>query len=116
MKKATLISIRTALFAVAASLSVIATAGSDSATQVTTTAEGLRTTTVSYADLDLGSAEAQDTLHRRFRRAALKVCGSPNRNTAGSLAQAEKNRDCAQNVVAEGMRTISTRQEVVAGR
>ncbi len=116
MKTATLISIRTALFAFAASLSVIATAGNDSASRVTITAEGLRTTTVSYADLDLGSAEAQDTLHRRFRRAALKVCGSPNRSTAGSLAQAAENRDCAENVVAQGMRTISTRQAIVAGR
>jgi UrcA family protein len=105
-----------AVFAVAASVSVAASAGNYSETRVTTSAEGLRTTTVSYADLDLNSVTARETLQHRLSRAALKVCGSPYRATAGSLAQAAQNRSCSDNAVAEAMRTISVSQMAVAGR
>lgn len=105
-----------AVLGVAASVSVAASAGDYSETRVTTSAEGLRTTSVSYVDLDLSSAQARDTLERRLTRAALKVCGSPYRGTAGSLAQAVENQSCSDNAVAEAMRSISATQVAVAGR
>ena len=101
---------------VAASVSVATSAADYSETLVTTSAEGLRTTSVSYTDLDLNSVEARDILNRRLERAAIKVCGSPYRLTAGSLAQAAENRNCADSAVAEAMRSISETQVAVATR
>ena len=107
-----------ALFTIAAGVSAVASAGDYSETRVTTSAEGFRTTTVDYADLDLSAADAQKVLKRRLNRAALKVCGSPSRRfTAGSLAQAFENRECADNAVATAMRDIAGRDAVtVAAR
>jgi UrcA family protein len=107
-----------ALFTVAAGVSAVANAADYNETRVTTTAEGFRTTSVTYADLDLGTADAQKVLKRRLKRAALKVCGSPShRFTAGSLAQAFENRECADNAVATAMRDIAEKDFVtVAAR
>lgn len=105
-----------AVLGVAASVSVAASAADYGETRVTTSAEGLRTTTVSIADLDLNSVDARDTLHRRLEMAALKVCGSPYRGTAGSLAQAVENKNCADSAVAEALRSISETEVAVATR
>ena len=105
-----------ALLGVAASASVAVSAADYSQTHVTTSTEGLRTTTVSYADLDLSSAEAQETLRRRLSRAALKVCGSPNLRITGSLARAAENQNCSDNAVAEAMRSIAATEVAVAAR
>ena len=105
-----------AVFAVAASVSFAASAGDYSEVHVTSSAEGLRTTTVSYADLDLSSVEAQETLRLRLNRAALKVCGSPHLRIAGSLARAAQNQSCSDKAVAEAMHAISASQMAVAGR
>lgn len=103
-----------ALFTVAAGISAVAHAGDYSETLVTTTAEGLRTTSVVYSDLDLSAPDAQKVLKRRLNRAALKVCGSPSRHdTAGSLARAFENRQCADNAVATALRDISERGVVM---
>jgi UrcA family protein len=97
-----------ALFTVAAGISAVAHAGDYSETLVTTTAEGLRTTSVAYSDLDLSAPDAQKVLKRRLSRAAQKVCGSPSRDdNAGSLAQAFENRQCADNAIATAMRDIA---------
>ena len=105
-----------AVLGVAASVSVAASAADYSETRVTISAEGLRTTSVSIADLDLNSAESRDTLHGRLEMAALKVCGSPYRGTAGSLAQAVENKNCANSAVAEALRSISETEVAVAAR
>ena len=105
-----------ALFTVAAGVSAVASASDYSETLVTTTAEGLRTTSVSYADLDLNAADAQEALERRLSRAARKVCGSPYRATAGSMSQASENRQCADNAVAAAMRDISESDVAIAAR
>ena len=97
-----------ALFTVAAGVSAVAHAGDYNETLVTTTSEGLRTTSVAYSDLDLNAADGQMVLKRRLSRAALKVCGSPSRHdNAGSLSQAFENRQCADNAVATALRDIS---------
>jgi UrcA family protein len=83
---------------------------------VTTSAEGFRTTTVSYADLDLNNAEARKTLNFRISRAAEKVCGSVSRRSVGSLAQASKNRSCYNSAMDEAMRNLSDGQISVVSR
>ena len=65
-----------AVIAVAASLSTGAMAERYSETHVSTTAEGLRTVTVSYSDLDLSDPRGQETLERCISKAALTLCGS----------------------------------------
>ena len=104
------------VFAVAASVSLVATAGDYSETRVTTSAEGLRTATVSYDDLDLTNEHARETLHYRISKAAHKVCGSNDRVEAGSLSQASKNRSCYKGAMNEAMRSLSGGQVAVVSR
>lgn len=73
--------------------------GSGSVTEVTTTAEGLRTVSVSYADLDLTDAEGQATLGARVSAAAREVCGSTDHRITGSLRIASQNKDCAERAI-----------------
>lgn len=105
-----------AVIGVTAGMSGMAMAGSYNETVVTTTAKGLRTATVSYADLDLNTASAQQTLHFRISNAAEKVCGSVDRARAGSLAQATENRSCYNNAMNAAMRDISNGQVAVVSR
>ena len=105
-----------ALFTVAAGVSAVASAGDYSETVVTTTSEGLRTTSVSYADLNLNSVDAREAMERRLSRAARKVCGSPYRATTGSLSQASENKQCANDAVAAAMRDISESDVAIAAR
>jgi UrcA family protein len=105
-----------ALFTVAAGVSAVASAGDYSETLVTTTSEGLRTTSVSYADLNLSAADAREALEFRLSHAARKVCGSPYRSDVSSLAQAVENKQCANNAVAAAMRDISERDVAIAAR
>ena len=102
-----------AVFGITAGISTMATAGSTNETVVTTSAEGFRTATVSYADLDLNNADARQTLNFRISSAAEKVCGSLNRSSAGSLAQASKNRSCYNSAMDEAMRNLSAGQVAV---
>jgi UrcA family protein len=105
-----------AVFTITAGMSGMAMADSYNETVVTTSAEGFRTTTVSYADLDLNNTDAREILHFRISHAAEKVCGSVNRNLAGSLAQAGKNRSCHNNAMDEAMHSISNGQIAVVSR
>jgi len=111
----------TAVIGLVASASVMAnpafnTETSYGETVVTTTAEGLRTATVSYADLDLSTAKAQETLHYRLSYAAHKVCGSSDRSDAGSLGQASKNRSCYNSAMDGAMSNISNGQIAIVSR
>ena len=102
-----------AVFGITVGMSGMATAGSYNETVVTTSAEGFRTTTVSYADLDLNKASARESLNFRISSAAEKVCGSKNRSSVSSLAQASKNRSCYNNAMEEAMRNLSNGQVAV---
>ena len=111
----------TAAFGIAASASVMANPAFTSETSygktvVTTSAEGLRTATVSYADLDLSTNKAQETLRYRLSYAAHKVCGSSRRSAAGSLAQASKNRSCYNSAMDEAMSNVSNAQNAIVTR
>jgi UrcA family protein len=97
-------------------MSGMAMAGSTNETVVTTSAEGFRTATVSYTDLDLNNAEARETLNFRISSAAKKVCGSADKSLAGSLAQAAKNRSCYSSAVDQAMRTLSDGQIAIVSR
>jgi len=106
----------TAVFGIAASVSVMAAADTYNETVVYTSAEGIRTATVSYADLDLNTVKARETLHYRLSNAARKVCGSIERNDAGSLAQVSKNRSCYSGAMGEAMRSLSNGQVALVSR
>ena len=111
----------TAVIGLAASASVMANPAITSETSygetvVTTSAEGLRTATVSYADLDLNTDKARETLHYRLSYAAHKVCGSTERSDAGSLAQASKNRSCYNDAMDEAMSNVSNGQVAIVSR
>ncbi len=105
-----------AVFTITAGMSGVAMAGSYNETVVTTSAEGFRTATVSYADLDLNNDSARETLNFRISNAAEKVCGSVNRSSAGSLAQASKNRSCYNNAMDEAMRSLTNGLVAVVSR
>ena len=89
-----------AVFSIASVVSMATSAAGYSETIVTTTAEGLRTTSVSYADLNLSDPQDKDILERRVRLAAQKVCGSDNWRVAGSVRQASANKSCSRAAVA----------------
>ncbi len=117
MKNSTMTKILcTAVFGVAASVSVMASADTYNETVVSTSAQGLRTATVSYADLDLNTAKARETLQYRISNAARKVCGSVDRSHAGSLAQASKNRSCYNGAMNDAMSSLSNGQVAVVSR
>jgi UrcA family protein len=59
-------------------------------------AETVRTTTVSYADLNVHTAQGRATLDRRIEAAARSVCTSA---AAGPAAQIEESR-CVKHAVA----------------
>ena len=105
-----------AVFGIAAGMSGMASAGDYTETLVTTSSEGVRSASVSYADLDLNDVHARDTLHYRISDAAEKVCGSTNRAAAGSLAQASKNRSCQNDAMDEAMRSLNAGQVAVVAR
>lgn len=105
-----------AVFGITAGMSGMAMAGTTSETVITTSAEGLRTATVSYADLDLNNPSAREDLHYRISSAAKKVCGSANNNLAGSLSQAAKNRSCYNTAMDEAMRSLSDSQVAIVSR
>lgn len=102
-----------AVFTITAGMSGIAMAGTYNETVVTTSTEGFRTATVSYADLDLNNSGAREILNFRISNAAKKVCGSVDRGLAGSLGQAAKNRSCYKNAMDEAMRNLSNDQVAV---
>jgi UrcA family protein len=104
-----------AVFSIAAGVAMTANADNYSETYVSTTAEGLRSISVSYADLDLSDQEGRNTLDRRVSSAAEKVCGPSNYRQAGSLRQATENRSCYRDAMADGMKQTSSEQIAVIG-
>ncbi len=89
-------------------------AGGLSETRVT--AEGVRTVTVDYSDLDLSDTEGQMTLQYRVKSAARQVCGSSDHRIAGSLALATENKECAERAVEEARYQTGAAQVAVARR
>ncbi|GEM_PF-2320844 len=76
----------------------------------TVTADAMTETvkrTVSVADLDLTTPEAQEILYYRLSRAAEQVCGSDDLRVAGSLAQATRNRDCYEDSLSRAIAEVS---------
>ena len=105
-----------AVFSIASVVSMAASAGGYSETIVTTTAEGLRTTTVSYADLNMSDPKDKGILERRVRLAAQKVCGSSDWRTAGSVRQASANKSCSQAAVAGAVDMSASSQVALVSR
>ncbi len=97
-------------FSVAASVSMSAAADNYSETTVSTSAEGLQTMTISYADLDLSTAAAQETLYYRLSSAARKVCGSSDVRRTGSVRQAAENKSCYENTLAQALSQTTASQ------
>ncbi|EEB77221.1 MAG: UrcA family protein [Halioglobus sp.] len=105
------------LFSAAVIAVVVGTVTSVSAasydeTYVTTSAEGLRQVTVSYADLDLKTDRGQETLYYRMARAADTVCGSRNPSKAGGARQVSQNKACFKRAMGQGLAQTSTSQVV----
>lgn len=90
-------------FGFMAALSMTAAADSFNETTVTTSANGLRSATVSYADLDLTTAAAQETLYYRLSGASRKVCGSSDIRRTGSLKVAAENKACYEITLEQAM-------------
>ena len=97
-------------FGIAASVAMTAAADNYGETMVSTSAEGLQTMTVSYADLDLSTAEAQETLYYRISRAARKVCGSSNLRRVGSVKRVAENKSCYENAMAQALSQTTAAQ------
>ena len=105
-----------AAFALVATVSMAANAGTYDETLVSTSAEGLRTITVPYEDLDLSNATGQETLAARISTAARRVCGTTDYREAGSLRQASDNKVCYQNAMAQAMSATLAPQFAVIER
>ncbi|MEP5569258.1 MAG: UrcA family protein [Halioglobus sp.] len=101
-----------AVIAVAAGTVMNASATSYDETYVTTSAEGLRQITVSYADLDLKTDRGQETLYYRMVQAADAVCGSRIPSEAGGARQVSQNKACFSRAMELGLSETSTSQVV----
>lgn len=99
-----------AAFTVAACLAGTASAGNSQSNEIGVTSTGLRTVTVSYADLDMADTKAQEIFYDRVSHAARQVCGSPHRWDVGSLIQASKNKQCFQGAMSEAMQQVPNTQ------
>ena len=62
---------------------------------VASAADEVNSAVVNYGDLNMTTVEGLETLHRRLRHAARKVCGSQSITNVG-LARAVRNRECAE--------------------
>jgi UrcA family protein len=102
-------------FGFMAALSMTAAADSLNETTVTTSANGLRTATVSYADLDLTTADAQETLYYRLSGASRKVCGSSDLRRTGSLKVAAENKACYESTLEQAMSETNDSQMASIG-
>ena len=84
------------------------TAQAESTTKVT--AEPVAQTqqaTVNFSDLNLNSAEGQETLYYRISNAAKQVCGSQDVRQAGGVAQAARNEDCYQQSLSRALAEVN---------
>ena len=98
--------IATALLGMLSGAAITANAGG--VTEVTADALGERhQVTVSFADLNLTSAEGQEALYFRISRAAEKVCGPSDLRSAGSLKQASRNADCYDKSVSDALARVN---------
>ncbi len=73
-------------------------------------AEPVRATTVSYADLNLGSAAGRLTLDRRITAAARTVCASSDRGTVAALDEMQ----CVRNAVTAAKAKVFAPQQTAA--
>ena len=102
--------------AVAISAGTVAFADIWGDTHVSTTAEGLRTVSVSFADLDLNDAAGRAILDSRVREAAKEVCGSSDYRITGSLRVASENKECAQRAIESARYQTGSSQVAVVSR
>jgi len=103
-------------FGLVAALSMTAVADSVNETTITTSANGLRTATVSFADLDLTTAAAQETLYYRVSGAARKVCGSSDVRRVGSVKIAAENKACYDTTLEQAMSDTHASQVASIGQ
>lgn len=88
------------LLALFCSIPIVATAA------IKTNDEAQRTVSVATADLNLAEQQGVSVLFRRLQRAADQVCGSRNRNEAGSLKQRQLNQRCYTETLSKSVRDI----------
>lgn len=90
-----------------AGFSVSASADSETTVTASNVAEATQVP-VSFEDLDLDSAQGQETLYYRISRAAEQACGSSDIRQAGSLSQATRNRDCYRDSMSRALSEVSS--------
>jgi UrcA family protein len=95
-KQTVLKNLATVAVTLAASGALMAKAGSLNETIIHTSADGVLSATVSYADLDLTTQAGQRSLYYRIDTAAEQVCGSSDLRVVGDVRRAEQNRSCAR--------------------
>lgn len=74
-------------------------------------AQGMPTTTVSYADLDLSSAAGMTTIERRIAGAADRVCGVSA--TVSDLGTRVAQAKCRKAAIADAMGTLQAKNAPV---
>ncbi len=62
---------------------------------------------VSYSAADTSTSHGRETLERKIRRAAERVCGPQHLHGAGSVRQLTDNRACFNAAVANAMKDIN---------
>jgi UrcA family protein len=104
--------VTSAVLPLAVSVPLWAGAADYSETYVTSAAAGVRTYTVSVADLNLATAAGRETARQRISRAAKVVCGTTDYRQAGSLHQVAANRSCQQRALADAMAQMPADRQV----
>ncbi|MBN7795047.1 UrcA family protein [Parahaliea mediterranea] len=75
--------------------------------------KAVRSETVSFEDLDLGSVQGRESLHYRLRDAARRVCGSDDYRVAGGLGAAADNRACYERAMGDALSQVNAGQVAV---
>jgi UrcA family protein len=97
-------------FAVVAAAMSSLNAGAGTYSETVVRSKAVRTETVSFADLDLTSAQGQESLYQRLRNAARGVCGSTDPRITGSLGLAADNRECFERALNDALSQVNAGQ------
>lgn len=106
------VAIKSTLTAVAVTLSlgVVMTAKAELVDETVVSTHATGSKSVTYSRAELTTEQGRQSLEARIRRAAEDVCGPVGYREAGSLALSARNKECADQAVAQAMSQMGADQ------
>ena len=76
----------------------------------------IKSLSIPYAAVELGTDDGRADLYGKIRQAARKVCGPTGLRETGSLSISSRNRKCYQDAVAAAVSQVGSDQLAAIGR